>query len=82
MKELVEEIEKNILRGEEGKCPICKSNNLEFEHPEMGDYCVYTVYQCLDCGISSTEIYSFKFEKVEADTDNGYITFLKQEEVE
>lgn len=51
-----------IKKHEEGKCPVCGSQNIEygeFKHDE--ESCCYSV-ECLDCHATFIEVYNMVFD--------------------
>jgi len=57
--------------NEEGKCPICNSENLEYFGMELEDTAVYFPWHCPDCDTEGKEWYNVNFSEVTAYTPDG-----------
>lgn len=57
--------------NEEGKCPICNSENLEYFGMELEDTAVYFPWHCPDCDTDGKEWYYVNFSEVLAYTPDG-----------
>ena len=55
----------NYTYNEEGKCPICGSDNLDYDALEVTDYGVHYPYTCKDCGTTGVEHYDLQFSENE-----------------
>ncbi len=55
------------LPGEEGKCPYCGSENIDFHGPDVQDGDIFYDCDCGDCENSYKEWYTLTF-----DTLHGY----------
>ena len=47
---------------EEGICPNCGSDGLEYSDTEFDDYSVSEPYKCLDCDFEGVELYTIEFK--------------------
>lgn len=56
---------------EEGKCPKCGCNNLDYGVLEIGDNSVYYPWNCPDCGASGKEWYDLVFSGQEYEIKEG-----------
>ena len=57
--------------NEEGRCPICNSENLEYFGMELMDNAIYYPWHCLDCDTEGKEWYYVNFSEVTAYTSGG-----------
>lgn len=55
--------------NEEGKCPICNSENLEYFGMELEDTAVYFPWHCPDCDTDGKEWYYVNFSEVRSNDD-------------
>lgn len=56
--------------NEEGKCPICNSENLEYFGMELVDNAIYYPWHCPDCDTDGKEWYYVNFSEVRSNDDN------------
>ena len=49
------------LTNQEGECPLCQSENLDFNGNEIDDLCVNNRWDCKNCGASGIESYDMEF---------------------
>ena len=59
------------LFNEEGKCPFCGSNDLDYGVMEPEDDMVYYPWTCSDCGKHGEEWYSMRFTGHNVEDENG-----------
>ena len=50
-----------IITGEEGKCPKCNSEDLEYEDSDISGEGASYYYICNDCGFKGIEWYNITF---------------------
>ena len=54
--------EKNIeIEGNEGECPECSGNDLNYGCSYNVDGCIYYPYTCNSCGFEGEEWYNLSF---------------------
>jgi len=53
--------DKKAISNEEGKCPVCDSDSLDFDSAEIDDKCVNYPWTCEGCGATGTESYDMEF---------------------
>lgn len=64
-----ESTEENIVKvksNEVGVCPLCNSDNLDYDVMEVVDTGVEYPWTCNDCGAEGTEFYNISFSEVRA----------------
>ena len=54
-------MDKEKYLNEQGHCPCCKGNNLDYGAVEFEDNMLYFPYKCNDCGLEGEEWYSMDF---------------------
>ena len=52
---------KSTLTNASGECPLCQSQDLEFDSAEIDDLCVNYPWECETCGARGTESYDMEF---------------------
>ena len=56
--------------NEEGKCPICNSNMLEYFGMESEDDAIYYPWHCPDCGTDGKEWYNINFSEIRSNSND------------
>ena len=60
-----------IKSNESGKCPLCDSENIDFDSADIDDLSVHYPWTCDDCGAQGTESYDMEFVGHFNITDKG-----------
>ena len=59
-----------FMSNEEGRCPICNSQMIEYFGMELEDTAVYFPWHCPDCDTDGKEWYYVNFSEVRSNDDN------------